>query len=382
MGSAPRAVVVLTDQVGEDGARLHVATKTLTGLQLFAENWPGELVAVAARRAAAAGEPGDTAATRGELPFAVELVERPERARSVAGAAVVHAFHQWDHAPLVAVAGRRLVWVGEFPVSERIRTAVLGASGVRRARIVAGWLRRGRLLRRMIRSSGGYQANGYPAWQTDARLAPSRMLFFDTRATAEQVAREPMLRARAGLAEPPPLRIAFSGRHVPAKGPRFVLEAVARLREGGLPATLDVFGDGEQRPDLERAAAGLPGVRFHGWADYESAWVPFVCEEVDLFVLPHTQGDPSGTYLEAAASGVPVLGFDNRALTPLVREHGLGWTVRPGSAHLLAERIAELAVDRETLVTSSRRGQSFMAGHLARTEFAARTRHLRQVAQV
>ena len=65
-------------------------------------------------------------------------------------------------------------------------------------------------------------------------------------------------------------------------------------------------------PDLGRLkeVAG-PSVTWWGEVAFEPDWVRLVSTSVDLMVLPHTQGDPSGTYLEAAGLGVPVVGFGN-----------------------------------------------------------------------
>ena len=47
-------------------------------------------------------------------------------------------------------------------------------------------------------------------------------------------------------------------------------------------------------------------VQFRGNLDFKHRLVPLLQNEIDLFVCPHVQGDPSCTYLETMACGVPL----------------------------------------------------------------------------
>jgi len=96
-------------------------------------------------------------------------------------------------------------------------------------------------------------------------------------------------------------------------------------------------------------------------------------------VLPHVQGDPSGTYLEAAGCGVPVVGFDNVALESLVRRHGLGWTVPMRDIVALADRIESVLADAAGWQEARERGLELMAAHHVDAEFDRRVEHLRDL---
>jgi len=62
-------------------------------------------------------------------------------------------------------------------------------------------------------------------------------------------------------------------------------------------------------------------------------------------ILPHSQGDPSGTYIESAGLGVPIVGFANAALRGHERHAGFAWTVPVGDIDGLVELVRRLADD-------------------------------------
>ena len=178
------------------------------------------------------------------------------------------------------------------------------------ARIALGSRRRRSAYEAWVRRALGIQCNGYPAYDRFAELSPSALLFFDTRLTAEHVRSGPQRRAPADSR--PPYRLCFSGRLIEAKGPQHAVAAADLLRAQGIECTLDVIGVGPLEQQLRRPAEPRSGSA-KAWTSREG-WTSYVRDEVDLMVLPHTQGDPSGTYLESAGCGVPVVGFDNVAL--------------------------------------------------------------------
>ena len=172
------------------------------------------------------------------------------------------------------------------------------------------------------------------------------------------------------------LRLGFSGRMIPIKGPAYAVEAYRALQRAGIDVSLAMFGDGELRPRLEQEA---PDVRFHGSLDFATEWCPAVASSIDLMVLPHLQSDPAGTYLESAGMGVPVIGFDNVALDHLVAVGGLGWTSPPRRADLLARRIEQLMATPDELLRARDAGSEFMTDHCFEKDFGARVQHLHDV---
>lgn len=374
-------VIVQLDAVHLQGDTVTLSSKTLQALELYARQWPGRVVVSAVAKQL----PASALLTRrrlADLPF--DVVDRARidvrSLRTGAGAAL--AMHDVHDPGEVSFEPRRLVLYGEFTLAERIRMASIGAGRAGALRATASWRWKGRALHRMVRAAGGFQANGYPAHDEYAAGSVSPLLYFDTRVTEEILAESDARAVEDGAhraAEP--FTLGFSGRHTAAKGTDHALEAVLRLLEAGADLRLVLFGSGDLTSSLqERAAPFRERIEFRGDVDFASTWVREVPRTVDLMLLPHIQGDPSGTYLESAALGVPVLGFDNTALDALVRHHGIGWTVPLGDTRALAATARTLMDRPEALAAAGEAGRTLMRDHTFETEFGRRIAHLREVA--
>jgi glycosyltransferase involved in cell wall biosynthesis len=108
---------------------------------------------------------------------------------------------------------------------------------------------------------------------------------------------------------PPGPRLLHVGTLIPVKDHALLLRAFAAVRRRGMPATLELVGDGPLRPQLERLAhdLGLGGsVRFRGEVDH--AALPAVYQTADACVISSRHEAQCMVALEAAACGVPVVG--------------------------------------------------------------------------
>jgi glycosyltransferase involved in cell wall biosynthesis len=132
-----------------------------------------------------------------------------------------------------------------------------------------------------------------------------------------------------------PIRLAFVGRTATAKGLGVALQVVGRLRDGapgmpGLDLTLDVLGDGPERPRFERQCRelGLDAVvRFHGWVVHEQ--VCTVLRGVHMILLPsQTEGWPK-VLSEAMAYGVVPISSRVSAIPQILAEVGSGVALAP-----------------------------------------------------
>ena len=107
-----------------------------------------------------------------------------------------------------------------------------------------------------------------------------------------------------------PTRFAFVGRLVDWKAVDLLLEAFARV-VAEVPATLDIYGDGPMRPELE-AHAGRLGlgdwVRFVGWV--EQGECARRLRTADALVLPSLYECGGAVVLEAMACRLPVVATD------------------------------------------------------------------------
>lgn len=135
------------------------------------------------------------------------------------------------------------------------------------------------------------------------------------------------------------LHLGTVGRLVPIKGQRFLVDAVAILRDRGLKTTLTIVGDGPLRAELEAQVADRDlgdRVSLPGPSDDVPAWMA----RFDLFVLPSLSEALPITLLEAGAAGLPLLVTTGGGGPTLLQVGAGGWAVEPGSAEALADRIA------------------------------------------
>jgi len=154
-------------------------------------------------------------------------------------------------------------------------------------------------------------------------------------------------RAGAGKAEPG--LILHVGRLVEKKGTRLLIRALAEVRGDHPRARLVVLGDGPLRARLEAEAAALgvaASVQFLG--NRPQAEVAAWMARAWLLAAPSVtagDGDAEGlptVIVEAAASGVPVIGADHSGIPEAVIEGKTGFIVPEGAVEPLARRIAEL----------------------------------------
>lgn len=152
------------------------------------------------------------------------------------------------------------------------------------------------------------------------------------------------------------LRLGYLGVMGSQDGVEILIDAVARLRQTrpDLGVELDLVGDGEARPALERRARGLGldgHARFHGYLGPE-AFVPILAA-THLCVSP----DPPTPFndistmtkvVEYLAIGRPVVAFALRETAGIVGDAGR--IVGEATADALAAELGALADDRSRLV--------------------------------
>lgn len=158
--------------------------------------------------------------------------------------------------------------------------------------------------------------------------------------------------------------VTLIGRLYPQKGVDLALEALLALKA---PCRIEVIGDGNRAP-VERAAAhfdaGHP-VTLRGWLD-RAATVEAL-RATSVVVVPSLWPEPFGLVgLEAAAFGLPVVGFDTGGVREWLQDGMTGLLVRAGDKAGLAAAVERLLGDRDL---RERFGQAGIA--LANSRFAA-----------
>lgn len=149
-----------------------------------------------------------------------------------------------------------------------------------------------------------------------------------------------------GSLQAPP-RLLFVGQMLPYKGAHLLVEAVRRLVASGREVRLALIGSGESGYEQRLREEARPlgdRVTFLGRAD--RAQLPALYRAHDLFVFPSTSVEGFGlTFLEAMASGVPVVATDSGGHGEVIR-HGVNALVFPeGDGEALAATIARMLDD-------------------------------------
>ncbi|MFJ9771565.1 glycosyltransferase family 4 protein [Kitasatospora sp. NPDC101157] len=161
------------------------------------------------------------------------------------------------------------------------------------------------------------------------------------------------VRRRLGLADRPV--VVCVSRLVPRKGQDTLIEAMPQILADVPDAVLLVVGGGPYRADLEKLAEARgvrASVRFTGSVPWEE--LPAHYGAGDVFAMPcrTRRGglDVEGlgiVYLEASATGLPVVAGDSGGAPDAVLEGETGYVVPGGSAAAAAERIVRLLGDEE-----------------------------------
>jgi glycosyltransferase involved in cell wall biosynthesis len=231
----------------------------------------------------------------------------------------------------------------------------------------------------------GLQCNGTPTYSSYKGLTPFPHLYFDTRIEETMLAPPDLLSRRSErFRRDRKLRLLYSGRLKTIKGVDHLPRVASRLRSLNVSFTLDICGDGESLPLLRAQISDLglgSSVRLRGVLDFKTELVPFVTREMDLFVCCHRQGDPSCTYLETMACGVPLVGYANEAFQGLSEVAGVGRVTPLDRPDELAHRIKSIWEDPESLAAASRRSLEFAREHTFEKTFHRRVERLDRVAE-
>ncbi|WP_372348748.1 glycosyltransferase family 4 protein [Streptomyces sp. KL116D] len=175
-----------------------------------------------------------------------------------------------------------------------------------------------------------------------------------------------LARARLGLSERPV--VVCVSRLVPRKGQDTLILAMPRILAAVPDAVLLVVGGGPYEKELRKLAVETgvaDSVRFTGavpWAE-----LPAHYGAGDVFAMPcrTRRGglDVEGlgiVYLEASATGLPVVAGDSGGAPDAVLDGETGWVVRGGSVEDAADRVVALLLDPELRRRMGERGRAWV----------------------
>ncbi|WP_431878844.1 glycosyltransferase family 4 protein [Micromonospora marina] len=276
--------------------------------------------------------------------------------------------------PLIARRAARLaraydcdtVWFGAAAPLGLLAGGLRRRAGIRRAVALThghevGWAALPGARSALRRIGRGVDVTTYLGEYTRARLARALDGLTELRRLAPGVDVETYhpdvdggrVRSRLGLADRPV--VVCVSRLVPRKGQDMLIRALPEIRRRVPDAALLVVGGGPYRSTLEKLArqTGLErDVVFTG--SVPSAELPAHYAAGDVYAMPcrtRNRGlDVEGlgiVYLEASATGLPVVAGDSGGAPDAVREGETGYVVSGRDVAQLADRVATLLADRD-----------------------------------
>jgi len=240
----------------------------------------------------------------------------------------------------------------------------------------AGWAQLPASRRLLRRIGDSVDTVTYLGEYTRARIAPAL-----TPAAAARMTRLPPgvdektfhpgsggaeVRARLGLTDRPV--VVCVSRLVPRKGQDTLILALPRVLAAHPDAVLLIVGGGPYERDLRRLAreTGVAdSVRFTGSVPWEE--LPAHYGAGDVFAMPcrTRRGglDVEGlgiVYLEASATGLPVVAGDSGGAPDAVLDGETGWVVPGGAPAAVADRVNALLADEELRRRMGERGRRWV----------------------
>ena len=167
------------------------------------------------------------------------------------------------------------------------------------------------------------------------------------------------------------VKFIVAARFIEKKGYFVLLDAFKKLVDSGRPVKLIIVGFGELRERLRNRIdeLGLQAhVEFNDTSqikDYYSFAIPKYYE-ADVFVLPSivaSDNDQEGTpvtIIEAAATGLPVIGTNVAGIPDVVRDNITGYVIPQKNVDLLVEKMVYLTDHPEVREKFGRAGSEFM----------------------
>lgn len=158
--------------------------------------------------------------------------------------------------------------------------------------------------------------------------------------------------------------VLFVGRVEAEKHIEELLRAAARV-DAELDVKVEIIGDGEQRPALEKLAAQL-GIahRVHFAGHAPESYLRQQLTRASVFAMPSRAELQSIATMEAMASGLPVIGANAMALPHLIHDGENGFLYEPGNIDQFAELLTRVfTMPHDKLLELKRESLRIVEGH-------------------
>ncbi|MDX2098223.1 MAG: glycosyltransferase family 4 protein [Leptolyngbyaceae cyanobacterium bins.59] len=372
--------------------RVLMANKFFEEVCKFTDLWGGQKLRLLAEVDPKKEEVLETIAIHPkELPFELEIVSYPNLtpAKLAEQTAVVMTpvGHRNNHIIDLCRQGNvPCVYVTEYNLNARKQIVAMDTRNpLLRLRRNLWAENQERKRTRSIALSEGVQCNGTPTYDAYRAINRNPLLYFDNHVTIDLLptAEEMETRTRSLVQDNQPLRLLFSGRLITMKGADHLLDVAQAIKKLGVPFHLYICGNGDLKESMERRIQTTDlreWVTMMGMLSFHTELVPFVRQNIDLFICCHRQSDPSCTYLETMSCGVPIVGYDNEAFTGVVQHSGVGWLVPMNQPEQVAQQVAALNQNRAAIREMSYQALNFAQNYVFERTYTSRVAHLKEVA--
>jgi glycosyltransferase involved in cell wall biosynthesis len=148
----------------------------------------------------------------------------------------------------------------------------------------------------------------------------------------------------------------FVGRLEKAKGIEFVIQAMPFIIDQFPQATLTILGDGSYKSELLNLTKRLHlenRIRFVGWVDHSE--IDAYYAKASIVLVPSVWVEIFGlVILEAMSAGRPVIGTRIGGIPEIIDDGVNGYLVEPQNPQQIAEKVLQLFLDEELLITLGR----------------------------
>ncbi len=187
--------------------------------------------------------------------------------------------------------------------------------------------------------------------------------------------------ARLTAPDAGPLRLAVASRLTAIKAVDEVVQAVHTARQNGANVELDIYGDGDKRPQIEQLVDQLKlrdAVRLHGAIEYGAPLFERL-RKADVLLVTNIVPELSRNLLIAMALGLGLIAYRNPGHDEMLTESGAATLTPPRDVPALAQALAQTSSHggRVTLADHLRAGRRYVAQrtlegcHRQRAELAA-----------
>lgn len=366
-----------------DDGRLIISEKFVEGVQEYQKHWPGTIVVHANFAKGQSNymdgqilDPAKMQFLIDPTPFdSLQLADKLRNASLIVSALEYNLNHLWKVADKLNIP---IIYITEY--SYKTQKQILYSEDVN---FLVRWRRLywlsevNRKNIEAVEQAEGLQCNGTPTYKAYENLNPNTLLYFDSRVREAMVAKEEDIKLKSTKFNDNkrPLRLAFSGRLIAIKGVDYLVPVAIELKRLGVDFLMDICGEGALKDQIaeEIVENGLQDqVKLRGYLNFTKELLPLMRNEIDLFVCPHVQGDPSCTYLEVMSCGVPIVGYNNEAFQGVVEYSHVGWLTPMGDENAMAAKIQELSRNPKTIAHAAHKSLEFAKKHTFEKTFKTR----------